>query len=151
MTTSQLKGENGEMSVYNLAKPMSWKKFKSMSSDLQREYLEMLLQFDVRATNISKELDWPITTLRKKFNEFGFVLTKKNASGKSIQAFHEWASEGNVPKTAQSLNKNLKRKTSGVSDLSVSFKTKYDSTTFIGIIAPFLSDGDNIEVTVRHI
>jgi len=44
MTKKERDALNGEMSTYNLRKPMKWKEFMSMPEDLQKQYIQWLDQ-----------------------------------------------------------------------------------------------------------
>ncbi|MGM9556578.1 MAG: hypothetical protein ACI3VM_09160 [Oscillospiraceae bacterium] len=49
LTDAQKKARNGKLSTYNLSKPMTYKQFKLMPRDLQREYL-LKLRNDMHAS-----------------------------------------------------------------------------------------------------
>ena len=57
MTPKQWKERNGKVSTVKMNEPMSWSEFKTLSEDIQSEYLNKLIRrFNVTATVIAKEM-----------------------------------------------------------------------------------------------
>lgn len=57
LTRKELEAMNGEVVTYNLAQPMTWKQFRQLPRDLQKEYLEILRKrYNVSTAAVSRML-----------------------------------------------------------------------------------------------
>lgn len=55
LTKKELRERNGQLMTYNLSKPMTWKEFTSMPTDLQIQYLTTLVnEYEARAIDIAE-------------------------------------------------------------------------------------------------
>lgn len=94
MTKKERDKMNGEVQSYNLNRPMQWKQFKRMPDDIQREYINSLIEkFDPQQTAIAEMLGVSAGTLNKLCRErLGISFERGGAHGEGRNAaFWAWA------------------------------------------------------------
>ena len=87
---------NGEVQSYNLNRPMQWKQFKQMPTDIQREYINSLIEkFNPQQIAIAEMLGVSTWTLNKLCRErLGISFERGGAHGEGRNAaFWAWAKE----------------------------------------------------------
>lgn len=96
MTQAQWKKKNGEVKTMNLNEPMSWASFKEMSNDLQREYVQKLVdRFHCNMRDFSYMFGVKPPTVSNYFKLAGVEMSSfgkgKCGSKQDRVAFNEWA------------------------------------------------------------
>ncbi len=92
MTAKEIRAMSGECKTYNLKKPMGWMEFKSMPSDLQKEYIRWLrARFGCNNAAIADMLG----TGRKNFQTYVGKLGMKLGKGSGndpwdVVGFNRW-------------------------------------------------------------
>lgn len=127
MTAAQLRKENGELITYNLKKPMSWEKFKSLPDNVKKQYITGLVDtYGVNASGICKMFgvdvsgflkrmrciyttDYPFKSGRTKYdverwNEF--LASEKPSEEPTTEAIKEPVVEENIVETLPAVVKN---------------------------------------------
>ena len=65
---------NGEITVYEMKKPISWKKFKSYPKDIQRDYLQWFVdEFGISRGALAPMLGVTVTGMYPYFKQQGFL------------------------------------------------------------------------------
>lgn len=93
MTKKERDKMNGEVQSYNLNSPMKWMQFKRMPDDIQREYINSLIEkFDPQQTAIAEMLGVSAGTLNKLCRErLGISFERGGAHGEGRNAaFWAW-------------------------------------------------------------
>lgn len=93
MTKKERDKMNGEVQSYNLNSPMKWMQFKRMPDDIQREYINSLIEkFDPQQTAIAEMLAVSAGTLNKLCRErLGISFERGGAHGEGRNAaFWAW-------------------------------------------------------------
>lgn len=110
MTKKERDKMNEEVQSYNLNRPMQWKQFKQMPGDIQREYINSLMEkFDSQQTAIAEMLGVSAGTLNKLCRErLGISFERGGAHGEGRNAaFWAWvngateAEQEAAPETAE--------------------------------------------------
>ena len=85
MTQKQWRERNGEVVSFNMNAPVSWGTFKSVSQEIQKEYIESLIQrFGANATSLSEMFGVTPSAIRKHVGTGG--LGVKFQVGHSMNA-----------------------------------------------------------------
>lgn len=95
LTPAQWKRRNGPVSTYSLNQPMDWETFKSLPTDIQQSYIDILQsRFNVTASTISKELfgkTGPALKALIEKNGLKYIKMKgKNMSADDREAWEHW-------------------------------------------------------------
>jgi hypothetical protein len=95
LTPAQWKRRNGPVSTYSLNQPMDWETFKSLPTDIQQSYIDILQsRFNVTASTISKELFGKTGPALKALIEkkgIKYIQMKgKNMSTEEREAWEHW-------------------------------------------------------------
>ena len=95
LTPAQWKRRNGPVSTYSLNQPMSWETFKSLPTDIQQSYIDILQsRFNVTTSTISKELfgkTGPAMKALIEKNGLKYIQMKgKNMSSEEREAWEHW-------------------------------------------------------------
>lgn len=93
MTKKERDKMNGEVQSYNLNSPMKWKQFKQMPDDIQREYINSLIEkFVPQQTAIAEMLGISAGTINKLCRErLGISFERGGAHGEGRNAaFWAW-------------------------------------------------------------
>ena len=95
LTPAQWKRRNGPVSTYSLNQPMSWETFKSLPTDIQQSYIDILQsRFNVTTSTISKELfarTGPALKALIEKNGLKYIQMKgKNMSAEEREAWEHW-------------------------------------------------------------
>lgn len=89
---------NGEVKSYNLGKPMMWKEFKTLPKDLQRQYLEMLMnKFNATNADIGAMFgvsDFTVNAVKRELNmpksSYKYHgIEQRNAEKKAFRAWYD--------------------------------------------------------------
>lgn len=97
LTPAQWKRRNGPVSTYSLNQPMNWETFKSLPTDIQQSYIDILQsRFNVTASTISKELFGKTGPALKALIEkkgLKYIHMKgKNMSAEERESWEHWLS-----------------------------------------------------------
>lgn len=92
MSASEIKKMNGEVTMYELKKPISWAKFRGYPKDIQKEYLQWFADEFSSTTGMMAQI-FEISpaycnTFLKKMGLAGIMHYRATESGK--KAFTEW-------------------------------------------------------------
>lgn len=94
--------------MVNLNEPITWEAFKNLSTDLQSEYYNHIIEkFGVGKERIAKMFGVSVITLRKHIKEKGINAKQHEGrtSGEKIRKFEEWrAQETSVIKDALNIS-----------------------------------------------
>lgn len=95
LTPAQWKRRNGPVSTYSLNQPMDWETFKSLPTDIQQSYIDILQsRFNVTTATISKELfgkTGPAMKALIEKNGLKYIQMKgKNMSSEERAAWEHW-------------------------------------------------------------
>lgn len=95
LTPAQWKRRNGPVSTYSLNQPMDWETFKSLPTDIQQSYIDILQsRFNVPTATISKELfgkTGPAMKALIEKNGLKYIQMKgKNMSSEERAAWEHW-------------------------------------------------------------
>lgn len=95
LTPAQWKRRNGPVSTYSLNQPMDWETFKSLPTDIQQSYIDILQsRFNVPTATISKELfarTGPALKALIEKNGLKYIQMKgKNMSSEEREAWEHW-------------------------------------------------------------
>lgn len=101
MTQAQWKKKNGEVIVMNLNAPQSWRQFKSMPTDLQREYIDKCIdRFGCSVPDFARIFGVSAVTVRSYFKTLGvshqFVRGGRKSADEK-QSFQDWLDSGDQP------------------------------------------------------
>ena len=92
MTNKQWRERNGAIMSINMNKPVSWKDFKSMSDQTQKEYiLKMIDTYHVNASTLSEMFGVSPTTVRKHIQNKGFDIEFKVGHSMTSAQRGEWS------------------------------------------------------------
>ena len=93
-TKKEIEAMNGDVKQFDLTKPMSWKAFQTMGADLQREYLEKLIEKGVTSGMMRELFGVSQLTIIRKRKELGVQATHKEQPKKeAMERFHKWLQE----------------------------------------------------------
>jgi len=113
-----------ESSNYNLEAPMEWSSFKRMPHDVQREYVQGLIErFGVTSINLAEMFGASSLTVRKYLaNEHGIRFTR----GKSMKPYEENAWSNFLGRETDNGEPAEVNKKSSFSAFSLEFKGEID-------------------------
>lgn len=105
MTKKQWKERCGELMSFNIKKPMSWEQFKSMSHDLQKEYVTTLTTtYKVGLPKVADMLGCCEASLRnylkKHIPDFVSGSSKGRLSKENMEAWAEFLKTGGIVQPA---------------------------------------------------
>lgn len=91
MTKKEQAAMSGEVKTYNLKQPMSWAEFKAMPGDLQKQYIENLIQgHHANSTARAEMFGVSAAHVRNVVRELGIHLPSGGANMMSKEAWAEW-------------------------------------------------------------
>lgn len=92
LSATEKKKLNGEITVYEMKKPISWKKFKSYPKDIQREYLQWFVdEFGVTRGALAPVLGVTVTGMYPYFKQQGFLdMFPKVAKSDAVGRLNVW-------------------------------------------------------------
>lgn len=95
LTPAQWKRRNGPVSTYSLNQPMDWETFKSLPTDIQQSYIDILQsRFNVSTATISKELfskTGPAMKALVEKNGLKYIRMKgRNMTSEERAAWEHW-------------------------------------------------------------
>lgn len=95
LTPAQWKRRNGPVSTYSLNQPMDWETFKSLPTDIQQSYIDILQsRFNVPTATISKELfgkTGPAMKALVEKNGLKYIRMKgRNMTSEEREAWEHW-------------------------------------------------------------
>lgn len=95
LTPAQWKKKNGSVVTMNLNVPLSWSEFKSLPTDLQKEYLlRCITQFGCKMSNFSELFGVHHVTIKKKLLDLGidmnFFKPGEKMSKDQRESFEVW-------------------------------------------------------------
>lgn len=97
LSPSELKKRNGEITVYEMKKPIRWAKFKGYPKDVQREYLQWFAdEFHATTGMIAKMFGISSSYLSTSLSRMGLIGTLHRASVMGgMDRFEEWLEQFN--------------------------------------------------------
>ena len=95
LTPAQWKRRNGPVSTYSLNQPMDWETFKSLPTDIQQSYIDILQsRFNVTTATIGKDMfDKTPATLKAHMEKYGlkYIQMKgRNMTAEEREAWKHW-------------------------------------------------------------
>ena len=95
LTPAQWKRRNGPVSTYSLNQPMDWETFKSLPTDIQQSYIDILQsRFNVTTSTIGKDMfDKTPATLKAHMEKYGlkYIQMKgRNMTAEEREAWKHW-------------------------------------------------------------
>lgn len=95
LTPAQWKRRNGPVSTYSLNQPMNWETFKSLPTDIQQSYIDILQsRFNVTTATIGKDMfDKTPATLKAHMEKYGlkYIQMKgRNMTAEEREAWKHW-------------------------------------------------------------
>lgn len=91
LTKTQLKSLHGEVKTYHLGKPMDWATFRAMPQDLQKQYIERLIEkYQVTTTRLADMLGTRDGNLSWNLLRLGIRRQKGPASRMTPEQVAAW-------------------------------------------------------------
>lgn len=91
MTRRQWEKKNGDVKVFNMNKPMNWDEFKAMSLELQKEYINGLIEkFGLTYAALGQMFGCIPTTVRMYFERNGINVSFKRGKKMTSEQNAEW-------------------------------------------------------------
>ena len=91
LTKAQLKSLHGEVKTYQLGKPMDWATFRAMPEDLQKQYIERLIEkYNVTNARLAVMLGTNGPSLSQRLLRIGIRRRKGPASYMTPEQVAAW-------------------------------------------------------------
>lgn len=103
LSATEKKKLNGEITVYEMKKPISWKKFKSYPKDIQKDYLQWFVdEFGVTRGTLAPMFGVTVTGMYPYFKQQGFLdmfpkVAKADAAGRFSMWLEQFDLESKTP------------------------------------------------------
>ena len=156
MTEKQWKERCGPVQTYNLKKPMAMSDFKQMPEDLQKKYLEYVMEtYGANATDLAFLLHAHPVTVRRLCTELGVVLRKgARMNGQQRAAFEEFSRGDSIPVESEPVEvPSVDEPSSGrpmvMSEFAVEFTGEFSPETVYNSLATLVQRGTNVKLSVR--
>ncbi len=111
LTKKELAALSGPCTTYNLARPMTYEKFKELPDDLKSEYLRKLdLRFHISVRKLADMLECSFQTAYQAFDNAGIHHAKEHRMSKAdIAAWEFWLSDVADKKKYRRRNRNERK------------------------------------------
>ena len=95
LSPSELKKRNGEITVYEMKKPIGWAKFKGYPKDVQREYLQWFAdEFHATTGMIAKMFGISNTYMSSSLRKMGLSeILYRGTISQEVLRFSEWLAQ----------------------------------------------------------
>lgn len=115
MTRKQWEERCGEVHTYDMNEPKSWEQFKEMPVDIQREYLNYLVEnYNVNATSLGTMFNIRPLTVRRHIETNNLGLTFKVGNSMNAAQKEKWKSflskEDTTPEDSNCVEQTAKEK-----------------------------------------
>lgn len=166
MTDKQWKERCGAIMVYNLGKPMMWQEFKEMPSDMQKEYIESLIQkYSVTASDLARMFGCRPSSVTRLCREpeidIEFKAGKRMTAEQRVR-FGEFLScvgDGlmcdpehvDVEKAPESIvvESEEPKRSMAMSEFSIQFSGPFNPEMFYNSIRHIIPSGTDVEIEVE--
>ena len=110
LTKKEKKMLNGDVTTYDMGKPMAWAEFKRMPDDLQRNYMQgMVDKFHPTQKAIAELFGTTKNTVAYRMRCLNISCSGKPHGGKNLdfdsKAWDAWIADGVIPKASDELSK----------------------------------------------
>lgn len=165
MTDKQWKERCGAIMVYNLGKPMMWQEFKEMPSDMQKEYIESLIQkYSVTASDLARMFGCRAVTVTKLCKspeiDIEFKAGKRMTAEQRVRFGEFLSCVGSVVEdpvvdadeeekmTDEDVEEDTKR-TMEMNEFSIQFSGPFNPEMFYNSIRHIIPSGVDVEIEVE--
>lgn len=165
MTDKQWRERCGDVTVYNLGKPMMWQEFKEMPADMQKEYIESLIQkYSVTASDLARMFGCRPSSVTRLCKEpeidIEFKAGKRMTAEQRVRFGEFLSCVGDVipnpilaeSEDAEPANEDVKeesKRTMAMSEFSIQFSGPFNPEMFYNSIRHIIPSGTDVEIEVE--
>lgn len=152
MTQKQWKERCGSVMSYQLGRPMSWNQFKLLPQDIQKIYIDDLMEkFCPTATDISKVFGATAHTVTKYLGDrFGIKFSPGKKMPKDrADDFATFLYGTKTDDTPEETLPEVCVGTMSMTEFSLSFSGKLDPRMIHNSITSMLPEGKNVKIEIR--
>ena len=170
MTPKQWRERCGNVVSVKLAEPMTWNEYKGLSPDIQKEYVDGLMEkFHPTASDLGRVFGVTSQTVVRYLNQLGYSFSPgKKMPKECIEAFRSFMDKNNPVVINESVEDTSKEENTPteisvvkvpcvtmrddglkMTDFSLTFSGKYTPDMIHNSIAAMLPEGTQVQIEIR--